>query len=38
MQHNYLMKEFKKPIDIYFSLYHIFIKLEYNIHINFKHT
>lgn len=38
MQHNHLMKGFKKPIDIYFSSYHIFIKPEYNIHINIKHT
>lgn len=37
MQHNHLMKWFKKPIDIYFSSYHIFIKSKYNIHINIKH-
>lgn len=38
MQHNHLMQEFKDPIDIYFSSYHIFIKPEYNIPINIKHT
>lgn len=38
MQHNHLMKGFKDPIDIYFSSYHVFIKPEYNIHINIKHT
>lgn len=37
-QHNHLMQGFKKPIDIFFTSYHIFIKPEYNIHINIKHT
>lgn len=38
MQHNHLMKGFKKPIDIYLSWYNIFIKHEYNIRINIKYT